>query len=1105
MKFSLKLFDKQFLIKFAILCGLFINNCWAQDPSFKVSNAVSIDSRVNDAGSGVDLYKGTLNTSVPIHTFAGKEFDLPISLSYSATGIRTNQIASNVGLGWNLICGGAITRVVNIVPDDRSGNGTLQSILDPSCSVGLADFSYDRYARSDYYRLNAFGLEEVFQNFVPASYRGAINANLKIEVNVGGYERASDAEWIITAEDGTKFYFGQNNAREKNTTLNQGALPGCPDWYSTSTTTWLLTKIISKNKLDEYVFNYQNFQWLDFIPNNGNGKSTNLVNKIINSQYKVNQQMLTSIFHNGNKIIGFNYGNRNDLNFVGGNGNKLLSIVLYKFKSANLYKKINFDYSYFGNDAPGTNFLDKRLKLDQITLAGIDASGTEITDSNYQFEYFAPAEVPRIDSYARDYLGLYNGKLNNVNLIENGLIIIPNEPPGSGEIICNPPNSKRSFYLGKAIVGTLKKIKYPNGGTSVFEYEQNATEGTFGMVANPPTPVTTTTYFTQLGTLDDNSVCDGNLAAEAPNAAMQFLSFTPFINNCAGGPSNPHYLSDSRTVLLRVDNTTGNNLQLTTSGNGIFLIQKLPNSNCLQLNDQINNCYYDTTTIANTSNPCMKNLNQLFYTPTAYSFPADYVLGGQTNCNLDTTLTLPNGNYQVTLWSYDGAGAGVNIFKTITSSINNGSTFVDTNTNLFDGFRIRSISNFDNIKFISKKGYRYLAGRVLERVNNYYEERDYNRFDVYRTSDGYFNAPEIIHYKEVLEIDFDANNIYNGYTKITFDGVNLLDAGTEEEIYPLGIGSDPRNPFASNHFCNIRKNFNNILSKCIFNKDFEVKACENSEYLVNSLENEPNSEAFNGLFLTTNLTKSTNINYFENSSISNSTLFEYDYDKKTKETSSSGEINYAYNANYYSNIQSPVSEITSPTKGNTKFIYSLVPGQLNGIATDRYFITDIEASKSGQPLQPKTRFEYDTDGNMVSTVQVTPGTVANNQWDSLIYGYDNRFVVAKLSGIRYSDIPAALITAIKTASSVAITPTSEAAMEAALNALRTSTDVNLKNAQISTITYNPVYGITMATDSKGYTIYNEYDVFGRPTITKEKDENGAFKILSEQRYNTRAN
>ena len=59
--------------------------------------------------------------------------------------------------------------------------------------------------------------------------------------------------------------------------------------------------------------------------------------------------------------------------------------------------------------------------------------------------------------------------------------------------------------------------------------------------------------------------------------------------------------------------------------------------------------------------------------------------------------------------------------------------------------------------------------------------------------------------------------------------------------------------------------------------------------------------------------------------------------------------------------------------------------------------------------------------------------------------------------------------------------------------------------KLNTYTYNPVFGVTSITDPKGYTIYTEYDAFGRVKLTKEKTADGSLKILSENQYNTRPN
>lgn len=72
----------------------------------------------------VSLYNGIPQISIPIYTVKVRGVELPISLSYHAGGVRVDEIASNVGLGWSLSgAGGVITRSIRKTPDDLSGVG----------------------------------------------------------------------------------------------------------------------------------------------------------------------------------------------------------------------------------------------------------------------------------------------------------------------------------------------------------------------------------------------------------------------------------------------------------------------------------------------------------------------------------------------------------------------------------------------------------------------------------------------------------------------------------------------------------------------------------------------------------------------------------------------------------------------------------------------------------------------------------------------------------------------------------------------------------------------------------------------------------------------
>ncbi len=61
---------------------------------------------------------GAANISIPICGLSAGNFSLPVSLNYNSTGIRVDEIASMVGIGWSLNFGGVIGRTVMDVPDE---------------------------------------------------------------------------------------------------------------------------------------------------------------------------------------------------------------------------------------------------------------------------------------------------------------------------------------------------------------------------------------------------------------------------------------------------------------------------------------------------------------------------------------------------------------------------------------------------------------------------------------------------------------------------------------------------------------------------------------------------------------------------------------------------------------------------------------------------------------------------------------------------------------------------------------------------------------------------------------------------------------------------
>lgn len=66
----------------------------------------------------VSYFNGIPEISIPLYTIHCKDIELPISISYHAAGNKPDEHPSWVGLGWNLNCGGMITRIVNGIRDE---------------------------------------------------------------------------------------------------------------------------------------------------------------------------------------------------------------------------------------------------------------------------------------------------------------------------------------------------------------------------------------------------------------------------------------------------------------------------------------------------------------------------------------------------------------------------------------------------------------------------------------------------------------------------------------------------------------------------------------------------------------------------------------------------------------------------------------------------------------------------------------------------------------------------------------------------------------------------------------------------------------------------
>lgn len=83
-----------------------------------VFQSPEISSLMREVISPVSLSSGTASVSIPLYTLKKGSINVPISLTYDATGVKVDAQPSWVGQNWSLSTGGMISRIVKGAPDE---------------------------------------------------------------------------------------------------------------------------------------------------------------------------------------------------------------------------------------------------------------------------------------------------------------------------------------------------------------------------------------------------------------------------------------------------------------------------------------------------------------------------------------------------------------------------------------------------------------------------------------------------------------------------------------------------------------------------------------------------------------------------------------------------------------------------------------------------------------------------------------------------------------------------------------------------------------------------------------------------------------------------
>lgn len=404
---------------------------------------------------------GLPSINIPLFEIKGTELSIPVSLSYHGDGVKVDEVASWVGMGWSLNAGGVITRSAVGYPDEE-GKGIYGLYNnqgfdpdDPNSNYGMGYEMMIKLATGlhkgepDLYSYNFLGYSGQF--FIDHNQNIYHYNDSDIEIsshNVLG----NISSFKVKVGNGTFLTFSAIEDVHV-ITGDQGEYEAEVAWY--------LTEIL-KGK-DRFRFYYQEEEINDGYScsevgtkADANGARACLGGadrEIIqgSSTIKTKQRLHAIIGPHGYAEFHSSPDERIDQS-----GTHKLDSITFLDQTIRLISR----YSK-GTYAPSLNCTNKigpgtgikeRLFLDEVEfVAGKDRK-------RYLLNYQDRDALPPTKSFDQDHWGYFNDAGNNTLL-----------PKIDGYIM----GGDREPDPDAMLAGTLSKITYPTGGYSEFEWEPN--------------------------------------------------------------------------------------------------------------------------------------------------------------------------------------------------------------------------------------------------------------------------------------------------------------------------------------------------------------------------------------------------------------------------------------------------------------------------------------------------------------------------------------------------------------------------------------------------------------------------------------------------------
>ncbi|TGN21630.1 hypothetical protein [Empedobacter tilapiae] len=1029
----------------------------------------------------VDYFRGQANISIPIHSINIDGVNIPINLSYNTSGIKLNEVASSVGLGWSLNITGSINQDIKGQNDFKTPlyskdfndydalNGGLAPIAENSglrVKVGeILEGIYD--TKPD---LFSYNLPTSSGSFIKDDKKG-----IPIPYNNDQIVFNPDNTIDITDSAGNKYLFAK-----KNIVFTDNSAEG---------NLFKVTEIITPNNKKINFFYNKDFGYNDLLVyEKAHLRKIQQINQ--REQLRIpyeceekntaNTEKLISKIETETEDIFFTYSNDTPSLYINGNPNRIdidglgiaLRKIIVKDKQLKIIKEYTFNYEYFSNNNTPKTPEDYRLKLVNVY--------NNLDNTYHKFEYNETYQFPRRNSFNDDHWGYINS-LNNTGKSNIPLTInygIQYNQDDFVRINNKRDRSPNSIYTQ---IGSLSKITYPTGGYKVFKYENPIGEetktasGYYGHRTYKTLEFNSEGY--SEGTLQFTYQDLIEISKLAPDAEP-YIEYN-FDNTCKNNDTTPNHIQETmcfgylNSQGKRIDGFDGPPKMGTIYGDltrlfegGVQLLDTSPEPCRCSIPLKLKYKYmimfstiptYPGLRIKSISdynaNSTLENKREFKYgkyeddefKPFAYldkpilylniapKFKDKLYFDQQESFDIEEIITIHNSNQSANVY---GSSKGI-AYPYVIEYSKGGSTEYEFSLNNY--YNLSNVFSLINSDYSDWKDGLLLNKKIKDEKSNLLEESNFK-----------YNFNELRNDLTTFNTGMNAQK-----TAVSFS-VNL-------DIAPKSLQYSPL-PDDKTYF--IKKTMNWINSASIENISVNNKKYFNNSSYVEENTSNIYSNKPNYFYLNSKTTQN---------SKGETLTTEYQYPPDLV-----GQEYYMKELTDANRIAEPVivkQSVDGVYISEVHNQYNLFNGIIQKLAIHQKKGSNVFDGNNNRKI---TYDSYDEKGNLT---QYTP---ENGIQVSIIWGYNGQYPVAKIEGSTFANATSKLANYLTKIQSGTLT----AAEQSTIRTL-------IPDAMITTYTYKPLVGVTSITGPNGQTEYYNYDAANRlQDIRNDKQE-----VLKTFQYN----